>query len=389
MQQQTRDRTRTENGWRAWAPSGGWAVNHEWDDDSRRTRRKRRRKLKRQGRDAELDAERQAIEDEALLSPEERTYRRARRIAEEKTRFASEALPVLLVGLFLLFWIPPVGLIVLACWGWRPAKRAYRLFIEPALRERLVEQEVERQVHATLGEERRNLETEHSRSMQQLSASIAHEIRNPITAAKSLVQQMEEDPTSRENTEYARVALEELQRVERSVSHLLRFARDEEMGITDVAMADVIDSALETFRDRFERSGVRVERDVAAESQLRGDPEQLRRVIINLVGNAVDAMEESGVADPTLEIASGENLAGTDIWVRIKDNGPGIPAEIRQRLFSPFHTSKTNGTGLGLPICRKLVDAHGGSIEVDSQPGAGAEFLLTLPKQRREQEDTR
>jgi signal transduction histidine kinase len=225
--------------------------------------------------------------------------------------------------------------------------------------------------------------------MQNLSASIAHEIRNPITAAKSLVQQMEEDPTSRENTEYARVALEELQRVERSVSHLLRFARDEEMGISDLVMADVIDSALETFRDRVDRNGVTVERDLAAESCLRGDPEQLRRVLINLIGNAVDALEESDVAAPTLEIACGENLAGTDVWVRIKDNGPGIPEEIRQQLFSPFYTSKANGTGLGLPICRKLVDAHGGTIEVDSQPGAGAEFLLTLPKQRREQEGTR
>ena len=387
MHELTRDRSRTESGCWAWAPGKGWTVNHDWNDDTKRT--KRRRRAKRREHAAELEAERQEIEEEALLSPEERTYRRARRIADEKTRFASEALPVLLIGLFLLIWIWPVGLIVLGVWGRRPARRAYRLFIEPALREHLVEQEVERQVHATLSDERRSLETQHSRSMQHLSASIAHEIRNPITAAKSLVQQMEEDPTSRENTEYARVALEELQRVERSVSHLLRFARDEEMGIADVVMADVIDSALETFRDRFERAGVRVERDIDPEGQLRGDPEKLRRVIINLVGNAIDALEEGDVTDPTLEIASGENLAGTDIWVRIKDNGPGIPEETRQRLFSPFHTSKTNGTGLGLPICRKLVDAHGGSIEVDSQPGAGAEFLLTLPKRRREPEDAR
>jgi len=364
-------------------------VSHDWDDDSRGTKRKWRRKARRRGRHVELDAERRAIEEEALLSPEERAYRRARRIADQKTRFASEALPVLLIGFGLLLWIPPLGLIVLCVWGWRPAKRAYRLFIEPALREHLVEQEVERQVHATLSEERRSLETEHARSMQHLSASIAHEIRNPITAAKSLVQQMEEDPTSRENTEYARVALEELQRVERSVSHLLRFARDEEMGFSDIVMAELIDSALETFRDRFERGGVRVECDIDAESQLRGDPEKLRRVIINLVGNAVDALAEVDIAEPTLEIASGENLAGTDVWLRIKDNGPGIPEEARQRLFSPFHTSKANGTGLGLPICRKLVDAHGGTLEIVSEPGAGAEFLLTLPKQQREQEVSR
>ena len=274
---------------------------------------------------------------------------------------------------------------MLLAYGWRPAKRAYKLFIEPEIRDRLVEKEVERQVHATLSEERRNLESAHSRSMQQLSASIAHEIRNPITAAKSLVQQMEEAPTSRENVEYARVALEELQRVERSVSHLLRFARDEELGVTEVSMAEVIDSALETFRDRFERNGIALERRLDTEGLMRGDPEKLRRVVINLIGNAADALEESGRAEPRLEVSLGENLAGTEIWVRVSDNGPGIEPEMLERLFSPFFTSKANGTGLGLPICRKLVDAHGGSIEVSSEPGEGAEFVLTFPKHRAEE----
>ena len=115
---------------------------------------------------------------------------------------------------------------------------------------------------------------------------------------------------------------------------------------------------------------------------MRGDAEKLRRVLINLVGNALDAFEEAGTSEPRLEVSMGENLAGSEVWLRIKDNGPGIEAEARDRLFSPFYTSKANGTGLGLPISKKLVDAHGGSIEVESEPGAGAEFLITLPKLR-------
>ena len=176
------------------------------------------------------------------------------------------------------------------------------------------------------------------------------------------------------------MALEELQRVERSVSHLLRFARDEELGVTEVSMAEVIDSALETFRDRFERNRIVLERRLDTEGLMRGDPEKLRRVVINLIGNAADALEESGRSDPRLEVSMGENLAGTEIWVRVSDNGPGIEPEMLERLFSPFFTSKTNGTGLGLPICRKLVDAHDGSIEVGSEPGQGAAFVLTFPK---------
>lgn len=375
------DRVRADG----WDPAGGSQVRDEWgDEDTGQTRGGKRSRRRRKKREAEARA-RIELEEELTLPPEERAYRRARRIAEEKTKLASEALPILLLGLILLFWIPPIGLIILLAYGWRPAKRAYKLFVEPELRERLVENEVERQVHATLSEERRHLESAHSRSMQQLSASIAHEIRNPITAAKSLVQQMEEAPTSKENVEYARVALEELQRVERSVSHLLRFARDEELGMAEVAMAEVIDSALETFRDRFERNGITLERRIDTSGTMRGDPEKLRRVVINLVGNAADALEDSGVAAPKLRVSMGENLAATEVWVRVGDNGPGIPPDVLERLFSPFFTSKANGTGLGLPICRKLVDAHGGSIEVVSEPGNGAEFLLTFPKLRREE----
>ena len=118
------------------------------------------------------------------------------------------------------------------------------------MREHYMREEVHKRVHAHLSGERQALESVHAHSMEELSARVAHEIRNPITAAKSLVQQMEEEPGAPENVEYARVALEELARVERSVSHLLRFARDEELRMGVVRLADVVDSALETFRDR-------------------------------------------------------------------------------------------------------------------------------------------
>ena len=355
-------------------------MRDDWEDEGIRPLRRRHR---RRGRGRRSRREEPEFEEEQVpLTPEERAYQQARLVAEQKTKLTSELIWISIIGIPLLLLFFPVGLFVIVFWGWRPAKRAYRLFMEPKLRERFIENEVEKQVHATLSHERRVLEGEHAHSMQQLSASIAHEIRNPITAAKSLVQQMEEAPTSRENVEYARVALEELQRVERSVSHLLRFARDEEMGIADVYMSEVLDSALETFRDRLERTDIAIERHIDCEGAMRGDAEKLRRVMINLVSNAIDALAEGGVKDPRIEVAMGENLAGTEVWVRVKDNGPGIDAEAQRKLFSPFHTSKAGGTGLGLAICRKLVDAHGGSIEVASAPGSGAEFLLIFPKTR-------
>ena len=347
-----------------------------------RRRRREERRRHRHGRERDGD-EHQAHEDEvddALLSPDERALRAARRAADAKAEFAGDTIKFAVISVVLLVFLRWFGLIIVLCWGAPYLRRAYRQTIEPRLRERFLEEEVNKQVRAHIADERRTLVGEHARSMQDLSASIAHEIRNPITAAKSLVQQMEEEPAAAENVEYARVALEELSRVERSVSHLLRFARDEEMHVEPLRLADVVDSALETFRDRVARSGIEIARRLDTQGVMRGDAEKLRRVVINLVGNAIDALDESHTESPRVEVQMGENLAGTEVWLRIADNGPGLDALALEKLWSPFYTSKANGTGLGLSICKKLVDAHGGSIEVNPQASPGAEFLLSFPK---------
>jgi signal transduction histidine kinase len=346
---------------------GDAGMTEAWDEGprSRRCRHRRRREVER---------------DDRELSAEERVLLDAREAAERKTEIAGDALRMLGIALVLLIFVPPIGFVLLLVWAFKFGRRVYELEVEPRLRERFVEQEVEKQVHASLSSQRRALEGEHARSLEELSASIAHDIRNPITAAKSLVQQMGETPEAPENAEYARIALGELQRVERSVSHLLRFAREEEGARALVHMADVVDSALESFRDRAERLGIRIERRVDCQGALLGDAEQLRRVVINLVGNAMDALAGAPVADPRIEIHMGENLAGSEVWLQVRDNGPGIDGDARAKMWSPFYTSKADGTGLGLAICRKIVDDHGGSIEVSSEPDAGAVFVLTFPK---------
>jgi len=340
-------------------------------------RSKRRSRRHRRGKRGTAAAD---DRDDADLTPEERSLRTAHANAERKTKLAGDVLWFIGVTLLLLIVMPPVAAIVFVVWGIKVGKEVYELEVEPRLRERFVEQEVENQVAASLSGQRRVLEGEHARSLEQLSAAIAHEIRNPITAAKSLVQQLGETPTAPENVEYARVALEELQRVERSVSHLLRFAREEEQGLTTVSMADITESALESFRDRAARAGITLDHRIDCEGLLRADAEQLRRVVINLIGNAIDALAGSDVRDPRVDVHMGENLAGTEVWLQVKDNGEGIDEESLRKVFSPFYTSKEHGTGLGLAITKKLVEAHGGNIEVTSESGAGATFLLTFPK---------
>lgn len=317
-------------------------------------------------------------------TPEERAYRAARRRANVRLLFYTHfaiygSVLLLLLGTTRSF---RAVFVVAMAWGIGVFLHYFWAVIAPGLRERWVEREVGQRVGQDVDSERRRVEDRHVRSMESLSASIAHEIRNPITAAKSLVQQMGEDPVSDTNLEYASVALEELDRVERSISHLLRYARDEELRLEPLRLQDVVTSGIETFRDRIDRGSVSIETQLDTPGEMEGDADKLRRVVINLVGNAIDALEQAGTPSASIEVMAGDNLAGSEVWLRVRDNGPGIPDETRAKIFDPFYTTKSQGTGLGLALSRKVVEAHGGAMEVTSSPETGTEFVLVFPKEQ-------
>jgi signal transduction histidine kinase len=352
--------------WERWEPEDPDDRDAEPEFEPRRRDRKHRR---RRGRSQPLGAE-------------ERALRAARRRANARIGFHAHALTFLGVLFIVLFFVGARPAMILGlCWGIGLASHYFGAVVAPDVRRRYIDREVRREVRHSAPRERRDIEGKHVRSLEELSASIAHEIRNPITAAKSLVQQMGEDPASHENVEYAKVALDELDRVERSVAHLLRYAREEELRMAEVNVAEVIQSALATFDERATSAGVAITTDFDTHVVVRADADKLRRVMINLIGNALDACEGAGVRAPAIEVAMGENLAGTECWVRVRDNGPGIDEEMLEEVFSPFYTSKQTGTGLGLALSKKVLDAHGGAIEACAAPGGGAEFTLTMPRQ--------
>lgn len=350
--------------------------------DHRPRRRRNREDHDRGHRGGRSRSRRQKREKKPELTPEERAYARARQRANLRLAFYSHLAAY--VGVLTMILIATrsirVFFIVALSWGIGLFLHHFWTLTAPRLREQWIEREVVERTPADVTQERVRTGDRHVQNLEDLSASIAHEIRNPIAAAKSLVQQMDEDPTASDNIEFASVALQELDRVERSISHLLRYAREEDMRFESVEMADVIASAVETFRDRIERGAVDVQTQIDTRGRMRGDPEKLRRVLINLVSNALDAFEGSGTPAPVLHVMSGDNLAGDEVWVRVRDNGPGIDEATRAKIWSPFYTTKESGTGLGLALSRKLVDAHGGQMELDSLPGEGTEFVLTFPK---------
>jgi signal transduction histidine kinase len=363
-------------------------MDDRWDEVAGTRRPRKRSRSRSRDRNPDRDSDRgsssrkQRKRSRSRLTEEEKVYQAARRRANRKLSFISHFVSYVTVCTFLLFvaGFRPAFIVALS-WGIGIVFHYFFALAAPELRQRLIDREVNREVEVSVSRERRSIEEKNARQIEQLSASIAHEIRNPITAAKSLVQQMGEDPNSEDSVAYANVALEELDRVERSISHLLRFAREEEIRMGEVRLRDVVTSATETFRDRVERTGIRIYQEIDSDGVMRGDPEKLRRVIINLIGNALDALEEAKVADASIQISAGENLAGTEVWLRVQDNGPGMDPATIDRIFNPFFTSKTSGTGLGLALSKKVVDAHGGSIEATSNLGEGTEFLLTFPKQ--------
>lgn len=248
-----------------------------------------------------------------------------------------------------------------AVYGWRWVHQ--RVF-EPAIAREVLQ-------------EKEQLRTEKQASLDELTATFAHEIRNPIAAAKSLVQQMGEDPTSHENVEYAKVALDELARVERSVSHLLKYAKEEDYKFENVNLAWVLDGALTQMRSKLEANSVAVSRAYLSGPMVRADADKLRQVFSNMIDNAIDAME-STKGERRLEFAIQNNGAGMAA-VRIRDNGCGIADDKIGKIFNPFYTSKESGTGLGLGVAKKVIDSHRGTIQVHSTVGVGTEFVLEIP----------
>jgi signal transduction histidine kinase len=257
-------------------------------------------------------------------------------------------------------------------WGIGLFSHYMAVFGSRRLKERYFDPAVAREVHR----EKVVMTTEKQADLSDLTSTIAHEIRNPIAAAKSLVQQMGEDPASVENVEYAKVAIDELDRVERRISHLLKYAKEEDYKFEHVNLANVVDSALTQMKGKLDTAKVAAVRNYIAGPTVNADAEKLKSVFVNILDNAIDAFAQ---------VAEGRRIdlyienGGRNATVRIRDNGAGITRERLDRIFNPFFTTKDHGTGLGMAIAKKIVEAHTGTIEVDSTVGRGTEFQVSLP----------
>jgi signal transduction histidine kinase len=369
---------------RRWSSDFQTRLGRKFEYEAERFERKIRRKFDHETSKYGVDTADPAAEEQPQFKTDaaRQAYERARKRAAAETGFYVHLMWYSVVMGFLFFlnllttsfqwWLfPAIG------WGFGLASHFAAVFGWRWIHERVFAPAIKREVQREVTIEKEVLRTEKQASLDELTATFAHEIRNPIAAAKSLVQQMGEDPTSHENVEYAKVALDELARVERSVSHLLKYAKEEDYDFENVNLASVLDGALTQMRSKLESSSVRVMRSYLSGPIVRADADKLRQVFSNMIDNAIDAMAEVK-SDRRIEVAI---VRGSDgmATVHIRDNGCGIPADKLPKIFNPFYTSKENGTGLGLGVAKKVIDSHRGTIEVTSHVGQGTEFEISVP----------
>jgi two-component system, LuxR family, sensor kinase FixL len=218
--------------------------------------------------------------------------------------------------------------------------------------------------------------------MGTMAGSLAHELNQPLAAianysaaAKMMLDRRA--PPLDKLREALRYVTDEAVRAGQIISRLRRFITKGEVDRRPTSLAAVVREALAIAHSAASAEGlhVKLKLDPRADAVVV-DRIQMQQVIFNLVRNAVEAMV--GASNGELTIAS--RAAGDDIELLIADHGPGLPPEVEQHLFEPFVTTKETGMGIGLPICRSIMHAHGGDIRAETRPTGGTVFILTLPR---------
>lgn len=216
-------------------------------------------------------------------------------------------------------------------------------------------------------------------AMGELSAHLAHEVRNPLTGISSTMQILQaEAPAGSPRRDVLTKVLVQLNRMEQTMGSFLRFARMPEAVVRPFRIHEPLGRVLDLLESRLRAQKVALARDVPEGlPELRGDPGQLEQVFLNLCINALHAMPHGG----TLRVAARLEDGGS-VLVEVGDTGVGIDAKHLESVFRPFFTTRENGSGLGLPLARQIVMAHDGEIWIESVPGKGTDIFVRLPTAR-------
>ncbi len=230
------------------------------------------------------------------------------------------------------------------------------------------------------------MQSEKLSAIGELSAGLAHEVKNPMVGIVGFAQLGQESTSLDEAQEYFKLIDADAQRANTILQRLLEFARPPDVATERLEVNAMVDGALKLVAHPIALMGVKVEtRFAEGLPAIEGNNNQLRQVLINLMMNAAQAMESTPEKQLQIETAG----ADWAVVVTVKDSGPGMAPEVKQRLFEPFFTTKPRGkgTGLGLSISRSIIEEHRGEIRVESEVGKGSTFVIRLPAAQSKEKD--
>jgi hypothetical protein len=211
--------------------------------------------------------------------------------------------------------------------------------------------------------------------MGETAAVVAHELRNPLVAIGGFARTLQRAlPENDPNRQFAAIITDEVARLERIIHDLLDFIRPKKILRKLVAVDELVGETAQMYEKKMGEQKIRLALSLKAPGvKSRINPGEIQQVLQNLIVNAMQAMEAGGV----IEVRTEAQPAG--VRVEVCDGGPGIPEEIKQKLFAPFFTTKPAGSGLGLAISSQIIKGHGGQLTCGNRPGGGAVFAFTLP----------
>jgi len=216
-------------------------------------------------------------------------------------------------------------------------------------------------------------------SIGRMAATIAHEIRNPLTSAKLNIQKVVEEERFAEAVKtHLGMSLEGIDQIERFIKELLNFTRVPELSLESWPIEQIVEESLKVVADTLAEKGIVIEKSCAAGlPHVFVDADKMRQVFLNILRNAQEALEAGGRIHIACDAV--EDGLRKKVRVRITDNGPGIPDKVRPNIFEPFFTTKPSGFGLGLPNARKIVEQHNGTIHLVRKRGRGSSFVVLIP----------
>ncbi|MFQ5640063.1 MAG: nitrogen regulation protein NR(II) [bacterium] len=218
-------------------------------------------------------------------------------------------------------------------------------------------------------------------AMGQMAATVAHEIRNPLGIIKSTADVLQSKYDSQEEPdELFEFIPDEVRRLNRLVSDFLAFARDRDLEVNATDLTGTVEKSLKSLEDEMNTANVTLDKEFEELPAVNHDEDGMNQVLLNLTLNAIQAMSSGGTLSVRLKSATRKGRP--IVRVEIADTGCGFDQDDPQKIFEPFYTTKTSGSGLGLAICRRIIEKHGGNIEVESKKDHGTTLRFYLPVSR-------